>query len=83
MGQHGHCPYYCSVIVMDVRVEAGPLTARGELLESNTFVEIISNCVIVSPVVSRFSLTPVLSIGGTSISAISPESFRIGVGAAA
>lgn len=67
---------------MDVRVEAGPLTAQGELLESNTVFEIISNCVIVSPTVSRFSLAPVISIGGNSISAVNPESFRIGVRAA-
>ena len=67
---------------MDVRVEAGPLTAQGELMESTTVFEIISNCVIVSPTVSRFSLAPVISIGGNSISAVNPESFRIGVRAA-
>jgi hypothetical protein len=68
---------------MDVRVEAGPLAAGAAMVESKSVVEIISNCVIVSPIISRFSLAPVLSVGGNSISAISPESFRIGVRAAA
>jgi hypothetical protein len=52
-------------------------------VEANIVVEIISNCVIVSPTISRFSLAPVISVGGTSISSITPESFRIGVLAAA
>jgi hypothetical protein len=68
---------------MDVRVEARPLAAGAAMVESKSVVEIISNCVIVSPIISRFSLAPVLSVGGNSISAISPESFRIGVRAAA
>jgi len=68
---------------MDARVEAGPLTAGAVIVETKTVVEIISDCVIVSPVVSRFSLAPVLSVGGSSISAVNPESFRIGVRAAA
>jgi hypothetical protein len=67
---------------MDVRVEAGPLTAQGCVVESRLTVENIFDVVISSPVVSRFSLTPVISIGGTSISSINPESFRIGVRAA-
>jgi hypothetical protein len=67
---------------MDVRVEARPLTAAAVLVDAKTIVEIISDCVIVSPTVSRFSLAPVISIGGSSISAITPETFRIGVRAA-
>jgi len=67
---------------MDVRVEAGPLAAAAALVDTRTIVEIISDCVIVSPVISRFSLAPVISVGGSSISAITPETFRIGVRAA-
>ena len=68
---------------MDVRVEARPLTAQGCLVESKLKVETSYDVVISSPLVSRFSLAPVISVGGQSISAITPESFRIGVGAAA
>jgi len=67
---------------MDVRVEARPLAAAAASVEAKTVVEIISDCVIISPVVSRFSLAPVISVGGSSISAITPESYRIGVKAA-
>jgi hypothetical protein len=67
---------------MDVRVEAGPLAAHGCAVESKLQVENSYDVVISSPVVSRFSLAPVISVGGQSISAINPESFRIGVRAA-
>jgi hypothetical protein len=67
---------------MDVRVEAGPLTAGSCMVESKQTVETTFDVVIESPVVSRFSLTPI-SVGGTSISAITPTNSRIGVGAAA
>jgi hypothetical protein len=62
---------------MDVRVEAGPLSAGAVMVESKTVVESIFNVVIIAPTVSRFSLAPVLSIGGNSISSITPE-FSIG-----
>lgn len=62
---------------MDVRVEAGPLTAGAVMVESKTVVELTSNVVIIAPTVSRFSLAPVISIGGNSISSINPE-FSIG-----
>jgi hypothetical protein len=58
---------------MDVRVEAGPLTAGAEVVESRVTVETIFDIVIMSPVLSRFSLAPVLSVGGNSISSINPE----------
>jgi hypothetical protein len=61
---------------MDVRVEAGPLTAGAVMVESKTVVELTSNVVIIAPTVSRFSLAPVLSIGGNSISSINPEAFK-------
>jgi hypothetical protein len=67
---------------MDVRVEAGPLAAHGCLVESKLQVENSYDVVILSPVVSHFSLAPVISVGGKSISSINPESFRIGVRAA-
>jgi UDP-N-acetylglucosamine enolpyruvyl transferase len=62
---------------MDVRVEAGPLTAGAVIVESKTIVEIRLDVVIMSPIVSRFSLAPVISVGGNSISAINPE-FSLG-----
>jgi len=58
---------------MDVRVEARPLTAGAEIVESKVTVETIFDIVIMSPVLSRFSLAPVLSVGGNSISSINPE----------
>lgn len=68
---------------MDVRVEAGPLTAAAVIVESKQSVENIIDVVISSPVVSRFSLIPVISVGGTSISSITPETNLLGVRAAA
>ena len=67
---------------MDVRVEAGPLAANSCMVESRQIVETIFDVVIKSPTVSRFSLAPIISIGGTSISAITPTHSRIGVWAA-
>jgi len=61
---------------MDVRVEAGPLTAGAVLVESKQTVEQIANVLVSVPLVSRFSLAPVLSVNGNSISAINPEFFR-------
>jgi len=63
---------------MDVRVEAGPLAAAAAMVDSTQSVETAYDVVILSPVVSRFSLAPVISVGGTSISSITPETFRIG-----
>jgi hypothetical protein len=68
---------------MDIRVEAGPLTAAAVIVESKQSVENIIDVVISSPVVSRFSLIPVISVGGTSISSITPETNLLGVRAAA
>lgn len=61
---------------MDVRVEAGPLSAGAVMVESKAVVESISNVVIIAPTVSRFSLAPVISIGGNSISSINPQAFK-------
>ena len=68
---------------MDVRVEAGPLLAGCQMVESKQTVETVHDVVIMSPVVSRFSLAPVISVGGHSISTITPENFRIGAKAVA
>ena len=68
---------------MDIRVEARPLTAAAVIVESKQSVENIIDVVISSPVVSRFSLIPVISVGGTSISSITPETNLLGVRAAA
>ncbi len=67
---------------MDVRVEAGPLSAGAELVETKLTVELLSGVVIFAPVVSRFSLTPVISVGGNSISSVTPTKSLIGVKAA-
>jgi hypothetical protein len=64
---------------MDVRVEARPLTAAAELVETKLTVELLSGVVISAPVISRFSLAPVISVGGTSISSITPTKSLIGV----
>jgi len=61
---------------MDVRVEAGPLMAGCHIVESKLTVETVLDVVILSPVVSRFSLAPVISVGGNSISSINPEAFK-------
>jgi len=67
---------------MDVRVEAGVCTAGAVMHEVNTTVAAFSGVVILAPVVTRFSLTPVISIGGNSISSVTPTKFLIGVKAA-
>lgn len=68
---------------MDVRVEARPLVAAATIVESKLTVETFSDVVILSPVVSRFTLAPVISVGGNSISSINPEFFKTGVMAVA
>jgi hypothetical protein len=67
---------------MDVRVEAGVCTAGAVMHEVHTTVEAISGVVILAPVVTRFSLTPVISVGGNSISSVTPTKSLIGVKAA-
>jgi hypothetical protein len=66
---------------MDAKVEVGVLNASCVLVESQTTVESLSGDF--TPVVSNLSFAPIISIGGHSISSINPESFRIGVRAAA
>lgn len=56
---------------MDVRVEAVSMLAGASINEVQTTVEAF--VIIVAPVVSRFYSSPVLSVGGTSISSIQPE----------
>ena len=68
---------------MDAKVEVGVLGASCTLVESQITVEILSGSVHSTPVVSNLSFAPITSISGHSISAINPESFRIGVRAAA
>jgi hypothetical protein len=64
---------------MDVRVEAGVCMAVSAMQEINITVENVNSITFKSPVISRFSLTPILSIGGTSISSITPTKSLIGV----
>ena len=66
---------------MDVRVEARPLAAAAAAVESKITVVALSG-VVIAPVISRFSLTPVISVGGTSISAVPANKVLIGVKAA-
>jgi hypothetical protein len=66
---------------MDAKVEVGALIASCELVVVQITVESLSGDL--TPVVSNLSFAPIISIGGHSISAINPESFRIGVRAAA
>lgn len=68
---------------MDVRVGAVAMTAGAVINESRTTVEVVSNTVICAPVVSRFYSTPVISVGGKSISSINPEFFKGGIKATA
>lgn len=64
---------------MDVRVEAGPLSAGAVAVESKITVVALSGVVILAPVISRFSLTPVISVGGNSISSVTPTKSLTGV----
>ena len=66
---------------MDAKVEVGALVASCELVVVQITVESLSGDL--TPVVSNLSFAPIISIGGHSISSINPESFRIGVRAAA
>ena len=61
---------------MDVRVEAGVLELAATAVILPVTVELSSGISIIAPVVTRFSLAPVLSVGGNSISAINPEIFK-------
>jgi hypothetical protein len=67
---------------MDAKVEVGALQANACLVVVQITVESLSGDIF-TPVVSNLSFAPIISIGGHSISAINPESFRIGVRAAA
>lgn len=66
---------------MDVKVEVGILQASACLVESKISVEPLSETY--TPEISNLSFTPIISISGHSISAVNPESYRIGVRAAA
>ncbi len=63
---------------MDARVEAVVMTANAVILEVETTVELISDIQIIAPVVSRFYSCPVISVGGTSISSITPDTLELG-----
>jgi len=67
---------------MDVRVEAGVMQAGA----STSDVKVVTLKVVtefIAPVFTSFSLTPVISVGGNSISSITPEFNLIGEMAAA
>lgn len=63
---------------MDVRVEAGICTAGAVMHEVHTTVEAFSGVIISAPVVTRFSLAPVISVGGNSISSVTPTKSLLG-----
>jgi len=66
---------------MNVKVGAGPLTASAEVVESKVFIAIATPNVIQFNL-SRSTFTPILSVNGNSISAITPEFTLLGVKAA-
>lgn len=63
---------------MDVRVEAGVLQAGTEAVVATVVTQTVHSVEIVSPVVTSFSLAPVISVAGHSISAINPEFALVG-----
>lgn len=67
---------------MDVRVEAEFMVAGATINEIKLTVDAFS-VVISAPVVSRFTLAPVISVGGHSISSINPQIFLGGIRAIA
>lgn len=67
---------------MDVRVEAVVCTADVVLNEITLQVASAANVIVKTLNTIRFSLAPVISIGGNSISAVTPTNLLIGVKAA-
>jgi hypothetical protein len=63
---------------MDVRVEVGVLQAGAQAVVATVVTQMVHSVEIVSPVVTSFSLAPVISIAGHSISAINPELVTVG-----
>lgn len=68
---------------MDVRVEVGVLQAEAQAVVATVVTQTVHSVEVVSPVVTNFSLAPVISIAGHSISAINPEFVLVGGQAAA
>jgi hypothetical protein len=68
---------------MDVRVEVGVLQAGAQAVVATVVTQTVHRVEVVPTVVTYLSLAPVLSIGGTSISAIQPELVLVGGRAAA
>jgi Flp pilus assembly protein TadG len=66
---------------MDVKVEVSALQAYACAVVVQTTIEILSGN-IMSPVVSDLTFTPILTINGTSISAVPASHALIGVMAA-
>jgi hypothetical protein len=66
---------------MDVKVEVSALQAYACAVVVQTTIEILSGN-IMSPVVSDLTFTPILTINGTSISAVPASKALIGVMAA-
>jgi hypothetical protein len=63
---------------MDVRVEAGVLQVEAKAAVATVVTQTVHSVEIISPVVTSFSLAPVISIAGHSISAINPELALVG-----
>jgi hypothetical protein len=63
---------------MDVRVEVGVLQAGAEAVVATVVTQRVHSVEIVSPVVTSFSLAPVISVAGHSISSINPELALVG-----
>lgn len=63
---------------MDVRVEASILTAGAVAIVATVETVKVHSVEIIAPVVTRFSLTPVISVSGNSISSITPVKDLVG-----
>lgn len=63
---------------MDVRVEVGVLTAGAQAIVATVVTQRVHSVEKSFAVVSDLSLAPVLSVGGTSISAVQPELVTVG-----
>jgi len=63
---------------MDVRVEVGVLQAEAQAVVATVVTQTVHSVEVVSPVVINFSLAPVISVGGNSISSITPVKDLVG-----
>ena len=68
---------------MNIKIEAGVLTAKAVVVQCQTTIEIKCCDILDINTSSRSIFSSVISVGGTSISSITPDFNLLGVGAAA